>query len=462
MYIGRRIGNYVIQSELGQGGMGTVYLAQHAVIGRKAAIKILKREFASDEVTVGRFLNEARAAHLIGHPGIVDVLDVGTLPEGVPFLVMEYLQGESLARRLERVGRLGTKDALEIVGETASALGAAHAKGIVHRDLKPDNLFLVPDPKAPSGESVKVLDFGIAKLHGEVGPDNVSTVTGTVLGTPRYMSPEQSRGARHAVDHRTDIYALGIILYEMLCGVPPFVGEGFFDTMLLHTTQPPPPPRSKNPDVPPFLEQVILRALAKRPEERYSSMAELQRALGQRGGARAIEPPVPAPASQPVAVPVPPAEAALMAAPTETGPRGPGPSVGSTFAPVTVPPQRARTTDPRRAVALVLGVVALAGGVALYLQHRRGGPNPEGGGTPPAAAHAPAGPTVVPLAPPSAPPEASRREDDARERAKASEAVPTAPSTGPAPTAEPGARKPHPEGGGRKPGRKPKGGVKLW
>jgi serine/threonine-protein kinase len=121
----------------------------------------------------------------------------------------------------------------------------------------------------------------------------VSTVTGTVLGTPRYMSPEQSRGARHVVDHRTDVYALGIILYEMVCGVPPFVGEGFFDTMLLHTTQPPPPPRSKNPDLPAQLEQVILRALAKRPEERFSSMAELQRALGGKvsgAGARARRP----------------------------------------------------------------------------------------------------------------------------------------------------------------------------
>jgi serine/threonine protein kinase len=292
MEAGPRIGSYVVRGILGQGGMGTVYLAEHTVIGKKVAIKVLKRDLAGHDTLVARFINEARANAVVGHPGIVDVFDVGTLPSGVPYLVMEYLQGESLAQRIAKVGQLPIKQAANIAWETASAVGAAHAKGIVHRDLKPENLFLARDPSAPEVEKVKVLDFGIAKLHAN--PTKISTQTGAVMGTPVYMSPEQCRGARDEVDHRTDIYSLGIILYEMLVGKPPFQGEAFGDLLLRHMTEAPAPVSAANSQVPDFLEEVVMRALAKRREDRFSSMREFQKGLaGATDGLAADKTPAP-------------------------------------------------------------------------------------------------------------------------------------------------------------------------
>ena len=215
--IGERVNNYEVRSIVGEGGMGAVYLAEHPFMGRKAAIKVLRPELAQDRGLVERFMNEARAANAIHHPNIIDIIDVGLLPSGVPYLMMEFLEGESLAKRIER-GRLTIAEAVDVATQTASALQAAHGKGIVHRDLKPDNLFLVPDDGRPFGARVKVLDFGIAKLRGELSGGGAKTQTGSVMGTPPYMSPEQCRGITEEIDHRTDIYALGIILYEMLAG----------------------------------------------------------------------------------------------------------------------------------------------------------------------------------------------------------------------------------------------------
>jgi eukaryotic-like serine/threonine-protein kinase len=198
--------------------------------------------------------------------------------------MMELLQGESLGARLVRLGILPARPALAIARQTASALAAAHGKGIVHRDLKPENLFLVPSATAAGPEAVKVLDFGIAKLRGDMSGTRVRTQTGMLMGTPPYMSPEQCRGLSAGIDHRTDIYALGIILFEMLCGDPPFVGEGFGDVLLMHMTRPAPPPRSRNPAVPPALERAILRALAKDPADRFDTMADLEHELAGIAG----------------------------------------------------------------------------------------------------------------------------------------------------------------------------------
>jgi eukaryotic-like serine/threonine-protein kinase len=218
--IGQNFGNYRVTRLIGEGGMGVVYVAEHASIGRRAAVKVLRPGLTEDVEITKRFFNEARAANAIRHPGIVEVFDSGTLPSGVAYLVMELLEGESLAARLRRLGRLELTEARAIGVQTASALGAAHAAGIVHRDLKPDNLFLVRDYRDVSGENVKVLDFGIAKLGiGTSRSVSVKTRTGSVTGTPAYMSPEQCRGTKE-VDHRTDIYALGVILYEMVAGRP--------------------------------------------------------------------------------------------------------------------------------------------------------------------------------------------------------------------------------------------------
>jgi serine/threonine protein kinase len=278
--IGKHVNNYEVVSLLGEGGMGTVYLALHPIMGRKAAVKVLKPELARDESLVSRFFNEARAANAIRHPNIIDIIDVGMLPDdNVPYMLMEFLEGESLSSRLDRVRPMPVDAAVEIAFQTASALAAAHSKGIVHRDLKPDNLFLVPDEMVGSGERVKVLDFGIAKLRDDMRGSSMKTRTGAIMGTAAYMSPEQCQGLIEKLDQRTDIYALGIILYEMLCGAPPFVSEGFGDIIIMHVMREPEPPQSKNPAIPDSVAAAMLCALAKDPNNRFQSMLEFQAAL---------------------------------------------------------------------------------------------------------------------------------------------------------------------------------------
>src|SRR5215831_17755554 len=279
--IGETFGNYRVTELIGEGGMGVVYLAEHPGIGRRAAVKVLRPGLTDSAEITGRFFNEARAANAIRHPGIVEVFDCGTLPSGVSYIVMELLEGENLAARLRRVGKLPIEEARRIAVQTASALAAAHAAGIVHRDLKPDNLYLVPDDRDPTAEMVKVLDFGIAKLGQGSNNSSVRTRTGSVMGTPAYMSPEQCRGTRE-IDHRTDIYALGVTLYEMVCGRPPFVSEGFGEMIHFHINVAPPPPRSIDPTVPEDLERVIMWCLAKEPGERIQTMTDLHTALSGR------------------------------------------------------------------------------------------------------------------------------------------------------------------------------------
>jgi hypothetical protein len=282
--LGQTVGSYRIQSVIGSGGMGTVYLAEHRELGRQAAIKVLRRELSPDATVVKRFLEEARAASRVSHPGIVHIYDLGTTPDGLPFIVMEHLTGESLSARLARLGTLPVDQAVDVAVQTASALEAVHAKGIVHRDLKPDNLFLTADPLLRHGFRVKVLDFGIAKLRRELTGDTMNTRSGAVLGTPVYMSPEQCRGDVEAVDHRTDVYAMGIILFQMLAGEPPFSSPIFGDLLIMHVTSTPPSVAARNPSVPKSLEAVILKALAKAANDRFPSMLDMRQALGQLGG----------------------------------------------------------------------------------------------------------------------------------------------------------------------------------
>jgi len=248
--------------------MGTVYLAQHMMIGRRAAIKVLLPELSHSQEALGRFFNEARATAMIKHPGLVDIFDFGYLPDGSAYIVMEYLEGESLSARLQREGRLPLSHLCVITHGIASAVGAAHQRGIVHRDLKPDNIFLVPESEQPMGIRVKILDFGIAKLAGLGSMEATSkTRTGAVMGTPLYMSPEQCRGAGQ-VDHRADIYSLGCIMYEMAIGRPPFVGEGVGEIIAAQIYEQPRPLRSFDPSLPPALEATVMRALQKQPEAR--------------------------------------------------------------------------------------------------------------------------------------------------------------------------------------------------
>jgi serine/threonine-protein kinase len=223
--IGTDVGGYAIERELGRGGMGIVYAATHPVIGKRAAIKVLNPAVSDNATTVSRFVQEARAVNSIGHPNIVDIFAFGALPDGRNYLAMDLLDGESLRARLKR-GPLHVREAVEVVDEIASALIAAHDKGFIHRDLKPDNVFLVA---VPGRVDIKLLDFGLAKLLPKAGPRAHRTVTGTILGTPDYMSPEQLRDS-DAVDPRTDIYALGVMAFECLTGKKPQrFNDGTFD-----------------------------------------------------------------------------------------------------------------------------------------------------------------------------------------------------------------------------------------
>ncbi|HEU4726417.1 MAG TPA: serine/threonine-protein kinase, partial [Kofleriaceae bacterium] len=259
-------------SKIGQGGMGVVYLAQHKTLGRRAAVKVLIPELSSNQEIVGRFFNEARAATAVRNPGIVEVFDFGFLEDRSAYIVMEYLEGESLAARI-RKGRSKVMPALVILRAIARALQAAHDLGIVHRDLKPDNVFLVPEVDLPGGERVKLLDFGIAKLTTIMGQTG-HTRTGTVMGTPTYMAPEQCRGAG-TVDHRADLYALGCIAYEMLCGQPPFIAEGAGDIIARHLYFEPAPPRSLRPSLRVEVEDFLLRLLQKDPAARPGTATEV-------------------------------------------------------------------------------------------------------------------------------------------------------------------------------------------
>jgi serine/threonine-protein kinase len=262
------LGQYRVTGTIGRGGMGVVHVAEHALLGRRAAIKVLRPELSQNQDAVTRFFNEARALAAIHHPGIVDVYDFGWTPDGAAFLVMEHLEGESLTRRSAR-SPFRWPAALAIARQIAGALAAAHAKGIVHRDLKPDNVFLVPDPEVPGGERIKLLDFGIAKLAATSSTPHSLTRTGAVIGTPTYMAPEQCRGV--AVDHRADLYALGCVIYELCCGRPPFVGEGSGDVLVAHITMPAPAMSNTNPEIPQMVETLVRRLLAKAPGDRLQT-----------------------------------------------------------------------------------------------------------------------------------------------------------------------------------------------
>jgi serine/threonine protein kinase len=261
--------------------MGEVYLAEHKYIARKAAIKFLLRDLSNSSELVGRFFAEARAASVIKHPGIVEVLDCD-VHDGRAYIVMELLRGESLRDYIERVGTAGQDEAgaLGIFRQIASALAAAHAQEIIHRDLKPDNVFLhVPEDHPPNHPIAKVLDFGIAKLMGR-GEGGTKTRTGQLLGTPMYMSPEQCRGVKQ-IDHRSDIYSLGCIMYEVFCGNAPFLDEGFGDLIIAHVSRPPPEPLHAAPWMSAPVRRLLLECLAKDPADRPQTMRDVVARLGQ-------------------------------------------------------------------------------------------------------------------------------------------------------------------------------------
>ncbi|MEJ7597891.1 MAG: protein kinase [Kofleriaceae bacterium] len=269
--LGIELGRYRLARTIGEGGRGRVYLGVQRAIGSRVAIKVLSEQCSKDAELVERFFAEARAVNLIRHEHIVAVIDMDLLPNGRPYIVMEYIAGPTLAHLVRgRHPPLG--GVVEVVGEILSALAAAHAIGIVHRDLKPDNVLITAEGHA------KVLDFGIAKLApGLQGSNSPRTATGALLGTPAYMAPEQIKGA--AIDARTDVYAAGILLYECMTGRPPFAGETLYDLMRAHLEQPAPVARALRPEIPVALEHILVIALAKDPAKRFASAGAMATAL---------------------------------------------------------------------------------------------------------------------------------------------------------------------------------------
>jgi serine/threonine protein kinase len=279
--------SYAVERLLGEGGMGRVYLARHTRISQKrVAVKVLHPEFAKNAQVLARFQREAEAAAAISHPNVVAVLDIDVTPRGMPYLVCEYLEGVDLSDHLREVKRLDVLDALSITRQLCRGLYAAHSRGVVHRDLKPPNVFLVGDFKkgAPPRLYAKVLDFGLSSFRADEGEQSL-TKTGVIMGTPSYMAPEQARGKR--VDHRADIYGLGTILYTVLTGRPPFDEETPQGTILALLNSEPPRPRTVLSSIPPHLELVIERAMAKNPDDRYPDMLAFEQALDALPAARA-------------------------------------------------------------------------------------------------------------------------------------------------------------------------------
>jgi serine/threonine-protein kinase len=380
------VGGYVVDGVLGSGGMGVVYEATHPVIGKRAAIKVLRPELSKDPSAVERFVFEARAVNEIGHPNIVDIFAFGALPDGRSYYVMDRLVGESLRERLKR-GPLHVSEAASVIDETASALAAAHAKGFVHRDLKPDNVFMVTiDGRWPE---VKLLDFGLVKLLTA----KTRTLAGSVLGTPRYMSPEQARG--EPLDGRSDVYSLGVMAFELLAGEAPFIKRNPVETLLAHAQAPIPSLAEKFPSLPIEVVQLVEAMMAKAPGDR-PTLAAIRAVLKRLKGTKiptvtavglaapivvasqpSFDPPqisdvitnqrMPAPAipATPIAAPLPPPEpiAPFAYAPAASLP--PTSIAPSSAAPANVAkqPSRARSLI----VILVVAVVCSAIGVIVAL-----------------------------------------------------------------------------------------------
>ncbi|HMI87415.1 MAG TPA: serine/threonine-protein kinase [Polyangiaceae bacterium] len=271
--IDETLGSYRVVAKIGEGGMGTVYLAEHPLLGRKAAIKMLRPEYSNDQDAVARFFREARATATLRHPALVDIYDCGVHPSGNAYIVMDYLEGESLEERVTRT-TLSLRESLDIGRQIAKGLAVAHGAGIVHRDLKPGNVFLIRDPVNREKELVKILDFGIAKLTNHAAPPGQTTGTNVVMGTPLYMAPEQCAGAG-GVDHRADIYALGCVLYRMLCGRPVFTYEWPGELLAAHLRESPLPPRALDSSIPVRVESIIMKALAKSPLQRHQVLEEM-------------------------------------------------------------------------------------------------------------------------------------------------------------------------------------------
>jgi serine/threonine-protein kinase len=270
-----RYGNYQLRRKLGVGGMGEVYLAEHQLLKRPCALKLIRPESVNDPVALARFEREVQSAARLSHPNTIEIFDYGHTDDGTFYYVMEYLPGMSFSELVKTYAPLPPGRVIYLLRQACAGLAEAHALGLIHRDLKPANIFIAV--RGGEYDVVKVLDFGLVKVTLD---PNLPELTGaqTVSGTPSFMAPEQATGDR-GLDARADVYALGAIAYYALTGRPPFVGESGVAIMISHARDPVVPPSKLRADIPADLEQVVLRCLAKKPEDRYASVTELAKAL---------------------------------------------------------------------------------------------------------------------------------------------------------------------------------------
>jgi eukaryotic-like serine/threonine-protein kinase len=276
-------GKYRIEELINEGGMGAVYRGTHTLMDKTVAVKVLHPALAADDKIVARFSREAKAASRISHPHALNVTDFGESENGIVFLVMEYLRGKTLKEVIRGEGPMSLARTTEIIRQVSGALDAAHAQGVVHRDLKSDNIML---EDVGDGDWAKVLDFGIAKIQEPIGEtDPALTAANMIIGTPQYMSPEQCSQASE-IDSRSDIYSLGVILFEMLAGHVPFTGDNPTAIMMRHLQDPPPSILEERSDLPASVGRIIARAMAKRPEDRYQSAGELSETLALAANAK--------------------------------------------------------------------------------------------------------------------------------------------------------------------------------
>lgn len=442
-------GKFRLDACIGQGGMGSVWSATHLGLGNQIAIKLISREFARSPDALRRFDAEAKAAARLQSRHVVQVYDHGTLEDGSPYIAMELLSGESLQQRIDRTGALPLDETVHILAQCCKALGRAHAFGIVHRDIKPDNIFLARSPDE-DGYIVKILDFGVAKM-AVGGGDQSTTKTGAVLGTPLYMSPEQARGQRN-IDHRSDLYSLGVVAYTMITGRIAFSGESFGEILLKICAEPLPSLQAAA-NVPASLDRWFQRVCARDPEHRCASAQEfvesLRTATGMFGSS---SPGTGAPAGAASGM----GSAGVARTQADTGsewrlpPAAPAQSLAEANVSISAAglPRRPRGL----ALAAVAAVAGLAVGAAAFLAMPRRGGAPSGDSShataaasatpaPPSAVLAPAPPTppITTLAPPSAGPSSSAspmpppRHAPAVEAARSHDAPAPARQTGPAP-----------------------------
>jgi len=374
---GVQLGNYEITALLGRGGMGEVYLARHPVLGREVAVKVLSGAHAETPEALERFRREALAVNRIAHPARIEVSDFGQLPDGRQYYVMARLRGQTLSGFLQSSGPLPAAHCVELMTPVMEVLGAAHAAGIIHRDVKPDNIFL--DHDDIGAVMPRVLDFGIAKLLDPGGRGDAVTQTGQLLGTPLYMSPEQANGSSYAVGPWSDVYSVGVVLYHMLVGHPPFRGDSYLSVLMQHFQTPPPSLLSMRPDLSPAVAVAVHRALEKQPPDRPRDMSAL---LGELRVAVGLDATVDIPAPQagdPVRLPLSatgadpePGDDAPSRGPADGGDSRPGsfaPTVpaGDTpldGAPAASPRPRTRSF-PTWIVALLVGLALGVGGALL-------------------------------------------------------------------------------------------------